>query len=112
MKIPMTVISNIVYALRYAKSFRGWVVIVCPNVGTKQACARVLSGAIPDDAIFSGRTAVLPKGGKISVASVAEKVFVPEGDDYSTLFIGWEAKAAARGMKKWYRSPSSILQAQ
>jgi hypothetical protein len=111
--IPMNLVQNIVFAVRYALKYRSWVVVVCPDDAVVRQCRQVLAGAVPDDAGFSGRTALLGEGARVSVVQVDSDVFVPEDDTFETLFVGWLAgKTRDARMSNWYENTSAVLREQ
>jgi len=92
-------------ALDRARSTGIWMVLVCPSDESFLADARsVLAGLLPSGSKFGGRTAIFPGGGRLTVISAASPVFIPEGTDFTTLFIGWDKdsdKKDHQGMMVW-----------
>jgi len=78
-----------------------WVVVVCPNPQVAGECSRYIAASLPSDANFSGRTALLANKGHISVACAEEDVFLPDGQEFITAFVGWDGKNRGGGMAKW-----------
>ena len=109
-EVPMNLLQNVVFSLRYARKNRSWVVVVCPDVETTAQCRQVLAAAVSDQDKFSGRTVLLAGGGKVSVTVVDADVFIPEEDSFETLFAGWQAvsKKDAR-MTQWYKDTRAVL---
>jgi hypothetical protein len=104
-----SVVQNIVFAVKYAQKHGTWVVVVSPGEGEMAVCRQVLSAAIPEGAVFSGRTALLGEG-KVSVVTVRSDVFVPEDEPYEVLFVGWSDDAQRDDeMAKWYSDTSQVL---
>ncbi len=78
-----------------------WVVVICPNPEVAGECSRYIAAALPSDASFSGRTALMANKGHISVASAQEDVFLPDGQVFTTAFVGWDGSNRSDGMAKW-----------
>jgi len=104
------IVQNVVFALQYAQKKKVWVVIVCPDETIARECRQILAGAVPEGTICSGRTAILPGGGRVSLTPVDSDVFVPEEDVFHTLFVGWSVdQKRDKDMSKWYKDTAGVL---
>jgi len=95
--------NGIAYAFNHAGLWGRWVVVVVPEGTAYEEAQRQFSAQTPEGASFSGRTAVAGKG-KVSLAKVSSPVFVPDGEKFSVLFLGWGGhgvKDEAPGMAAW-----------
>jgi hypothetical protein len=65
----------------------------------------------PDDASFSGRTALLPSGTKVSVVPVSATPFAQPGTTFDVMFCGWGDDDAAdnRRMQVWRSASRKVL---
>lgn len=82
---------------------RAWIVAVCPDDKASQRLRWVLASSLPEGAVFSGRTALLAEGGRISVVSLDDRSFDLD-QDFQVYFLGgcgssgqasrWRAKHA------------------
>ena len=72
------------------------------------ACA---GGALPPGSSLAGRTAILPSGGKLSIAAVGTDPFIPAGVAYTVLFAGWGDDIAAdnRRMALWREGAVRVI---
>lgn len=87
--------------LKHAMDSGEWVVIICPEPKVALSCSRNLAAAIPPEARFSGRTALLPGKGRISVVSAQDDIFSPlDNEPFTTAFLGWDTNDPA--MSKWH----------
>lgn len=106
--------ANLIEALRFGlRQVKGnptWLVIVTPGENL-DLCQRFLSGLLPLDAKFAGRTARLPAGGALSIAAAEEQVFLPTGTPFSAMFVGWGDcdKAQMGDMLRWKGAASGIV---
>lgn len=106
-----TMTVDLQFAMRHAEATRNWVVVVCPKVILK-ACRAIFTGVVPASASFSGRTACLPNGGKLSVV-YPQDLFMAPGQDFSVLFTGWSGQAPKdlADLKPWRTQAKQCLQA-
>lgn len=86
---------------KHVANTKEWIVIVCPSPEAASGCAQYIASAIPAGTAFSGRTAVFPDQGRISVAIAQEPVFIPEGKEFTAAFMGWDGQDRSDGMTKW-----------
>jgi len=87
--------------LKYALESKEWVVIICPDPKTVMSCSRYVASSLPSHSSFSGRTALLPGGGHLSVVAAQDDIFPPlDVKPFSTAFVGWESRDS--GMTKWH----------
>ena len=103
-------IEALMFGLRQIKANPIWLVIVTPGENLEVA-RRFLSGVLPADAKFAGRTARLPHGGALSVVASEEEVFVPSGTPFTAMFVGWgdASKADMGDMLRWKAAASQIV---
>ena len=87
--------------IKYAQASGEWVAVVCPNTKVSAECSRYIAAALPPEAKFSGRTAILPGGGRLSICSATEPPFFPDGAHFTTSFVGWEGESRADAMLRW-----------
>lgn len=87
--------------LKYAGDSGEWVVIVCPNAQVCGECSRYIAAALDPKAKFSGRTAILPGGGRVSVSSATEPIFLSDPHQFTASFVGWEGESRADAMVRW-----------
>lgn len=85
-----------------------WTVIVCPTQDKTQECGRLLTAILPASAKFSGRTAVLQDGRKLSIAWVNDDIFLPESTSFGVSLLGWTAKDDRTGIQKWLTKLSKL----
>ena len=79
----------------------GYVVIVCPTTNISTQLSIIVGSLVSEKGEFSGRTAVLPNKGKISIVCAEEKIFASDDEIFRVEFIGWSSKNDSRGMLKW-----------
>ena len=103
-------IEALMFGLRQIKANPIWLVVVTPGENLEPA-RRFLSGLLPANAKFSGRTARLPHGGTLSIVASEEEVFVPSGTPFTAMFIGWgDAKDANMAdMMRWKAAASQVV---
>ena len=89
----------------FARKTGEWVVIVCSDNSTHLLCSHVLSAVIPQNSRFSGRTAVLDRG-RVSVATLSDDVFVPDGTPFAVTFVGALAIETRMEITKWLSKAS------
>jgi hypothetical protein len=89
----------------------GWIVLVCPD-GSEfhSAFLSCAGGVFPNGVSFSGRTAILPGGGKVSVLPVSATPFTNAGP-FDVMFLGWSDDDAAdnRRMAVWRAASHKVL---
>ena len=96
--------------MRHVNLSREWVVVVCPESTEAENFALALASFVPSGVKFSGRTAVFPNGGRISVAVALEDIFVPDDTSYTVYFQGWGLTHNNFGMRKWEKKAQRVLQ--
>ena len=106
----MNFLSEVGHFINHVGSTGEWVVLVCPSNGVASDCARVLAATVPEDSVFSGRTAMFPKKGRISVCAVLEDMFLPTGTAFTVAFVGWSPGDENHGMEKWSQGAQRVLQ--
>jgi hypothetical protein len=75
--------------IRHVESTPEWVVIVSPSDSSCATAFRTVGqGLFPIGTLFTGRTATLPKGGRVSIAETSHH-FVPT-KKFSVMFLGFE----------------------
>ena len=114
-----TLIQNMEFAADYADKTGSWVVIVCPpDSDIETNCRKAFMGTVRPDSTLSGRTAVFPNGGRLSLTACDEDVFIPDDHSFSVSFIGWSyprgKKARAykdqmQHMGKWREAAARVL---
>ncbi len=105
----MDLMTDVQQAISHAKISGDWMVIVCPNADTATPCSQILAASVPDDARFSGRTAILESNGRVSVVVAAEEVFIPDETPFVVSFLGWTSSTKSKGMAKWGEKSSRVL---
>ena len=85
------------------------ILVVCPTPEGASEGRKILSGVIPGDALFSGRTALFPGGGQVTLIQ-ADEDFAPD-ESTAVLFLGWEgvSEAVIRKMASWRKSAAKVL---
>jgi hypothetical protein len=99
-------------ALTHALGTKGWVVLVCPDEEVLTEYRAGMIGILPAGSSFSGRTAMLPGGGRLSVTTATTPVFVPEEVPFTVLFAGWgttDKKSSSKRMTQWRERAASTL---
>ena len=90
--------------LRYALSLiegENWLVLLCPDPQVLAKARLDLAVLVPTDASFSGRTALLPGKGRLSLAVEEDPIFVPDSESFSLALLGWGAKNDYKGGRTW-----------
>lgn len=106
------VVEGIRKATSQVRSPKDWVVVVCPDgsefLTTVRNCAQ---GVMPPGSALTGRTAILPGGGRLSIVAVSDDLFVPAGVPFLVVFLGWGDDIAAdnRKMQVWREKASEVL---
>ena len=104
-----SLLSGITYALNHAAQWGKWVVMVCPGESLSP-CQKILAAALPRDAEFSGRTAQLRDGGRVSmVVSGQENFAFTGGDPFSVVFLGWGGVKESERMRPWRLAATEVL---
>ena len=87
-----------------------WVVIVCPDGSDFHQAYLACAGALFPVGTFSGRTAVFPDGGKVSIRTVGATPFMVQ-EPYDVMFRGWgdDAAADSRRMQVWRQAARQVL---
>lgn len=99
-------------AVILARTNKEWVVVVCPNKSEAITFFDVYAGVMfPRGSTYSGRTALLDGGGRLSVVSSEEDSFIPSDVPYAVMFLGWEDDLAAdnRKMQLWRDRATRVL---
>ena len=115
-----TLVQNMEFAAKYADDTGSWVVIVCPpNSDVQDNCQKAFMGTIRPNSTLSGRTAVFPNGGRLSLTACDEDVFIPDEHTFSVSFIGWAFpngknkvttyKNQMEHMGKWRNAAARVL---
>jgi hypothetical protein len=111
--MSMNLISCIHTACRTAEVGNpSWVVVVLPtDSDTHKSFDKVAGALFPKGVFFSGRTATLPKGGKVSVVSAHIPVFVPEDEPFQVMFFGWsdDLMSKPEDMQRWRDKAVRVL---
>ena len=104
-------ISDFHAVARHVLNTAEWVVVVYPDGSDCARLMNVLHGALPAGSTCTGRTSLLPGGGKLSVASSDTDVFVPAGVPYTVIFLGWSDHLIAGhdGMHRWRDRASRVV---
>ena len=104
-------LSSIQSALQYAMQEGHWVVVVAPSGKPVEAARRTLTSILPTGTTGGGRTFLLPGKGRISVADAAEKVFVPEGTEFTAMFVTWSVAetSSLQGMSRWRSASKRVI---
>jgi hypothetical protein len=102
-------INEIIRAVKRAERTGEWVVIVCPDAEAKKNAGRMLAASVDAGAKFSGRTAVLANGGRISVACAKDAVFVPDKTPYVVGFAGWTSAHDIKEQRTWQDKSAASL---
>jgi len=95
--------------LDHTRNSLGWVVVVSPNEAAMMQVRRVLSAAVGKTELFSGRTATLKHGGRLSSVAVTEQPFLPEGRAFSVLFLGHWGDVPKEKVAAWETAASGVL---
>ena len=86
-----------------------WTVVLCPNGDKVQEARRLLSAMLPPQARMAGRTAVFKDGRRISIVSVDDVCFLPDGTSFSLALLGWVSKDSQAGIIKWQTKSKGFL---
>jgi hypothetical protein len=86
--------------IRYAERTNEWVVILTPE---NSACAEGFRsfglGLLPTGTQFTGRTAIFPKGGQVSVAETPHRFDAADGN-FSLMLLGFSDEKVSGGAKE------------
>jgi hypothetical protein len=83
-------IASLQAAINHAERSREWIVIVTPtSKNLAVELSRMLVTMLPSDATLSGRTAIFPNGGRLTVAAGSHQL---HGDGFRVLFRGFEGE--------------------
>lgn len=94
---------DLIYARNYARDLGTWVVVVVPDNQLTQSLQMLAAVAEGDH--FSGRTALVGnKGGRLSLVDGNTPSFLPEGQEYDVLFLGWGGSTDNKGMETWRKT--------
>lgn len=107
-QIDSVIMGAALKGLRESAASGKWVVLVTHNRDVAVEVRRFLAGASPSTARFSGRTILLDNGGKVSVTSIADTVFVPNDEPFSVMFVGW-GKAQGVDTTVWRQKAAEVL---
>ena len=97
--------------MTHADSTKSWVVVVCPDDSSFHRSFRSAAGGMfPNGASFSGRTALLDSGGRISVVPVSASPTFVVGP-FSVMFRGWDEDLAADSsrMSVWRAAAKRVI---
>ena len=101
-------LADVQRAIQRAIETGDWVVLLCPDQITAASYKRSLACALPEGAPFSGRTARLVNG-RISVAFISEKLFVPSGKSFVLTYAGWKSTDTSDGVTQWQSRASKVI---
>lgn len=74
--------------LTHARDAKVWVVVVASEEGgLRDALSKLLVALKPGDSQLSGRTLLLPGGGRLSVLGGTE---TPQGEGFQVMFMGYD----------------------
>lgn len=107
----ITLLNDLQTGLEHAVSAADWVVIVCPSVNLTNDILDYTTAIAPPGTSFTGRTAKLPGGGRISATPANQPIFVPSNEPFSVMFLGWETvdKAQYPQMNPWRKQARHII---
>jgi len=104
-------IADFIYARDYAIQKNLWVVIVVPP--EVLADAQVSMAAVASENPFGGRTVIFPEGARLSLAVASDPLFLPDGQPFSVMFLGWggnkTAATTAKEMIRWRKAASKVM---
>lgn len=104
----MDMVSDIIFACNYVRGRGDWVVVVVPD-GQFDHAQRMLA-AVADGHTYSGRTVQFATGGRVSLGMVSGDIFVPKGQPFSVMFLGWGKKTVApQEMRKWRMEAEQMI---
>lgn len=107
-----TLVSTIDNACRHVVLASHWVVVVLPDGSDMAQMVQKQGGALfPPGSVFSGRTALLPNGGRVSIVCASDQPFVSSDTPFSVMFVGWGDDIAAnpRNMEPWRARATKVL---
>lgn len=110
--VSANLLSELRTAVDVAEKDKAWVVVVCPDGSEFLAIFQTYAeSTLPSGSSFSGRTALLPGGGRISVAASGDEPFPSPGTPFAVLFLGWGDDLAAdnRRMQLWRARATRVL---
>lgn len=98
-------ISDIIRARQRAESTKSWIVVVVPP-DQVPSYLRVMATFVGGS--FSGRTFLMPNGGKVTVVGALDAV-IEYDVPYSVTFLGWGGKADGTLMQPWREAATEVL---
>ena len=79
-----------------------WVLMVCPDPKQTSLFRKALAVICGEGDNFSGRTALLKEGGKVTIACVDDEPLDPGDEKFVLSFVGhWGSGQSTARMKKW-----------
>ena len=93
-------ISVLLAVRRWVEAHAGWAVVLC-SAETLLTLRHLMVGVMPTKSKFSGRTALLPNGGKISIVQSQTVPFLPLDQEFALYTVGkklpgrevWDSRA-------------------
>ena len=82
----------------------GWWVFVVPTDGQATETRKTLASILPPNASFSGRTALLETGTKLSVVCASDDVFE---NPFTAMFLGWD-EGKSSDLVKWQVAATKV----
>lgn len=94
--------------VQYIEKNGGTLMIVCSSDDTVSDCCQVLGMSLPSASKFSGRTALLPGNGRISIASIMDDP--PSDFLFAVTFTGnFSNDKESLRMTKWVNKATQVL---
>ncbi len=97
-------------AVAHARETEDWVVVVARGGPSgSQGLLQALAAGVPAGTAMGGRTALLPEGGRVTVAAGSEPV---EGSGFRVMFLGYGTAADAREelmLHTWRQAAEGVL---
>ena len=104
-------VSSLRLAVDHAVREGVWVAVVVPLKQAASELRSFLPAMLPTGSKGGGRTALLPGGGRVSIAASDEPVFVPDGTPLTIMLVGWGAGVEKdfRKLGAWRNAATNIL---
>lgn len=97
-------------AIAHAQRTQDWVVVVARrDPSGPWSLPQALAASVPEGGLMCGRTALLPEGGRVTVAEGSEPV---SGSGFKVMFLGYEMASGAQEelmLHSWRQAAEGVL---
>jgi len=102
-------ITDFIYAREHVKMTRTWLVILVPEDKIREA--RETFSALANGYAFGGRTIRLTGGGRLSLVSASNEVFVPKDTPFDIMLLGWggSTEKDTQELARWRTASRSLV---